>query len=94
MPRVVAILPIHVRELGWFQSPADSSTLLSCSICSGSIEKYLWRHGSQRNAGMRSLRHTNAVRESTYSGEIRFKAGFPQIGQCACSERRSGISRA
>lgn len=47
------------------------------------MEKYLYRQGSQRNAGIRRKRHRNAVKELTYSGEIRFSERFPQIGQCA-----------
>jgi hypothetical protein len=60
----------------------------------GKIEKYLYRQGSQRYAGIDSARHKNAKVASTCSAAMRFKSGFPQIGQCACSASVSVMARA
>jgi hypothetical protein len=58
------------------------------------MEKYLCRQGSQRNAGMCSFRQMNPNTASTCSGEMRFRARLPQIGQWAWSELLSDIKRA
>ena len=58
------------------------------------MEKYLYRQGSQRNAGMRRFRQTNPNSEFTCSGAMRFRAGFPQMGQWACTESLKDIRRA
>jgi len=76
------------------QSPEESSAWRSAALRSGRIEKYLCRQGSQRNAGICSCRQRNLKGESTCSGEMRFSAGLPQMGQWAWSEALSDIKRA
>jgi len=67
----------------WGQAREESSTCCFSCGCKGKIEKYLYRQGAQRNAGMRSFRQRIPNKEFTCSDEMRFRAGLPQIGQWA-----------
>jgi hypothetical protein len=78
----------------WRQAREESPTSCFDSWLKGKTEKYLYRQGSQRNAGTRKFRQTKPSTESTFSGAIRFRAELPQIGQWACSELLRVINRA
>ncbi len=60
----------------------------------GRAEKYLYRQGSQRNAGTPSSRQTMPSALCTCSGEMRFNSRLPQTGQCARNVSLSAINRA
>src|SRR3981189_3415032 len=84
---------------GWLiwsrvQARDENPTCCFAWSCKGKMEKYLYRQGSQRNAGMCRCRQRNLNMESTCSGEMRFRARLPQIGQWAWSELLKDISRA
>ena len=56
---------------------------LRSSLISGFTEKNLCRHGSHRNAGIRSARQNIAIIPGTCSAAIRCNSKLPQFLQCA-----------
>ena len=61
---------------------------------SGRMEKNLFRHDTQRNAGTPRMRPTIDAWPGMFSGAMRCNSRFPQIPQCANSRIRNGVRRA
>jgi hypothetical protein len=57
--------------------------MLRTSRSTGRNEKNLFRHGSQRNAGILNIRPNREVMPGTRSPEIRCNSTLPHILQCA-----------
>src|SRR6266852_3015297 len=60
-----------------------AGSALRSSLISGFTEKNLCRHGSHRNAGIRSTRKNIATIPGTCSAAIRCNSKLPQFLQCA-----------